>query len=118
MRWISTSARSRKELHSVAHRVANGLGTIVQRKDGRYHAAVYVLAVDGTRQRKYVYGKDREEVNNKRIQLLENNRKGVPSIASNMKLGEYLDYWLDNVICVERASATHSGYEIVVRRYL
>lgn len=99
-------------------RAPNGMGTIVQRKDGRYQAAVYVLAADGTTQRKYVYGKDWEEANDKRIELLDNNRKGVPSISSSMKLGEYLDYWLENVVQVERGQATYSGYEVVIRRYL
>jgi len=102
----------------MAKRAANGMGTIVQRKDGRYQAAVYVLTVYGTRQRKYVYGKTWEEVNNKRIELLDNNRKGVPSISSSMKLGDYLDYWLDEIVRVERGASTYSGYEVVVRRYL
>jgi integrase len=102
----------------MAKRAANGMGTIVQRKDGRYQAAVYVRAIDGTRQRKYVYGKSWDEVNDKRIALLENNRKGVPSISSSMKLGDYLDYWLENVVRVERGPATYSGYEVVVRRFL
>jgi integrase len=102
----------------MAGRAVNGMGTIVRRKDGRYQAAVYVLAVNGTRQRKYVYGKTWEEVNNKRIELLDNNRKGVPSISSGMKVGEYLDYWLENVVQVERGRSTYSGYEVVIRRYL
>jgi hypothetical protein len=52
----------------------------------------YVLTPTGIKERKYIYGNEWEEVNNKRIELLENNRKGVPSIASSMKLGDYLDY--------------------------
>lgn len=35
----------------------NGAGTITRRKDGRYQAAVYVLQPDGTRARKFAYGK-------------------------------------------------------------
>lgn len=102
----------------MAGRAANGMGTIVQRKDGRYQAAVYVLTVAGVRDRKYVYGKTWEEVNEKRIALLDNNRKGIPSVASSMKLGEYFDYWLENVVRVERGESTYSGYEVVIRRYL
>jgi site-specific recombinase XerC len=65
-----------------------------------------------------VCGKDWEEVNNNRIEMLDNNRKGVPSISSSMKLGEYLDYWVENIVRVERGVSTHSGYEVVVRRFL
>jgi len=32
----------------MARRRANGEGTIVRRSDGRFHAAYYVLAPDGT----------------------------------------------------------------------
>ncbi|MPY97950.1 MAG: tyrosine-type recombinase/integrase [Actinophytocola sp.] len=102
----------------MAGRAANGMGTIVQRKDGRYQCAIYVLTAAGTRERKYVYGKTWDEANDKRIELLNNNRKGVPSIASSMKLGEYLDYWLENVVQVERGESTYSGYEVVIRRFL
>ncbi|WIX78680.1 tyrosine-type recombinase/integrase [Amycolatopsis carbonis] len=99
-------------------RAANGLGTIVKRADGRYQAAVYVLTTTGERKRKFVYGKTWEEVNDKRVEMLDNNRKGVPSISSNMKLGDYLDYWLEEIIKVDRGPSTYSGYEIVVRRYI
>lgn len=99
-------------------RAANGMGTIVKRKDGRYQAAVYVLASTGENKRKYVYGSTWEEANNKRVEMLDNNRKGVPSISSSMKLDDYLDWWLEEVIKPERGESTYSGYEIVVRRYI
>lgn len=102
----------------MAGRAANGMGTISKRKDGRYQAAVYVLTPSGTRERKYVYGKTWDEANDKRVEMLDNNRKGVPSLASSMKLGDYLDYWLENVVRAERGESTYSGYEIVVRRYI
>ncbi|WP_344430025.1 tyrosine-type recombinase/integrase [Amycolatopsis minnesotensis] len=90
----------------------------MKRKDGRYQAAVYVLTTGGETERKYVYGRTWDEANDKRVEMLENNRKGVPSISSNMKLGDYLDYWLENIVQVERGPSTYSGYEIVVRRYI
>lgn len=99
-------------------RAANGLGTVVKRADGRYQAAVYVLTTTGDRKRRFVYGKTWDEVNDKRVEMLDNNRKGVPSISSNMKLGDYLDYWLEEIIKVDRGPSTYSGYEIVVRRYI
>jgi len=99
-------------------RAANGMGTIVKRKDGRYQAAVHVLTSTGESKRKYVYGSTWNEANNKRVEMLDNNRKGVPSISSSMKLGDYLDWWLEEVIKVERGESTYSGYEIVVRRYI
>ncbi|WP_158104599.1 tyrosine-type recombinase/integrase [Amycolatopsis kentuckyensis] len=90
----------------------------MKRADGRYQAAVYVLTTTGERKRKFVYGKTWDEVNDKRVEMLENNRKGVPSISSNMKLGDFLDYWLEEIIKVNRGPSTYAGYEIVVRRYI
>ncbi|MEV0073548.1 tyrosine-type recombinase/integrase [Amycolatopsis sp. NPDC050768] len=102
----------------MAKRAENGMGTIVARKDGRFHAAVYVLTPDGSSKRKYVYGKTRDEVKEKRVELLDNNRKGVPSMSSTMQLGDYLDYWVESIIKVERAESTYAGYETVIRRFL
>ena len=50
----------------------NGSGTVTRRKDGRYQAAVYVPQPDGTRARKYVYGKTWDECDRKR------RRTGLP----------------------------------------
>ncbi|RCW44688.1 site-specific recombinase XerD [Halopolyspora algeriensis] len=97
---------------------ANGMGTIVQRKDGRYHAAVYVYTPTGERVRKYVYGKTWQEVHDKRIELLDNNRKGIPSVTSSMKLTDYLDYWLREVARHELRTKTFSDYEALASHYI
>lgn len=76
----------------MARKQTNGMGTIVARKDGWYQAAVYVYTPTGERTRKYVYGKTWKEVNDKRIELLENNRKAIPSATSSTKLADYFDY--------------------------
>lgn len=102
----------------MTRRAANGLGTIVKRKDGRYQAAVHVTTSTGETKRKFVYGKTWDEANDKRVEMLDNNRKGVPSVSSSMKLGDYLDHWLEEIIRVERGPSTYAGYEIVIRRYI
>lgn len=60
----------------MAGRERNGMGTVVKRSDGRYQAAVYVLTPTGHRRRKFVYGRTWDEANDKRLELLDNNRKG------------------------------------------
>lgn len=97
---------------------ANGMGTIVKRKDGRYQAAVYVYTPTGERKRQYVYGHSWEEVNDERIRLLDNNRKGIPSATSSMKMGEYLDYWLDEVARHELRPSTFAAYETLTVHYV
>ncbi|MFE4019726.1 tyrosine-type recombinase/integrase [Streptomyces sp. NPDC059101] len=96
----------------------NGAGTITQRKDGRYQAAVYVLQPDGTRARKYAYGKTWTECDTKRRELLAKVDEGIPVPTRSAKLAEWLPYWLDNVIKPNRKRSTYSKYAMHMRLYL
>ncbi|MBZ4320339.1 tyrosine-type recombinase/integrase [Streptomyces huiliensis] len=96
----------------------NGAGTITKRKDGRYQAAVYVLQPDGTRARKYAYGKTWTECDTKRRELLDKVDSGIPVPTRSAKLSEWLPYWLDNVIKPRRKLSTYDKYETHVRLYL
>ncbi|MEV4938910.1 tyrosine-type recombinase/integrase [Streptomyces zaomyceticus] len=96
----------------------NGAGTITQRKDGRYQAAVYVLQPDGTRARKFVYGKTWAECDAKRRALLDKVDNGVPVPTRSMKLSEWLPYWLDNIVKPRRKKTTAAKYEVHIRLYL
>ncbi|MFG2643568.1 tyrosine-type recombinase/integrase [Streptomyces sp. NPDC048370] len=96
----------------------NGAGTITQRKDGRFQAAVYVLQPDGTRARKFAYGKTWAECDTKRRALLDKAANGIPVPTRSAKLSEWLPYWLDNVIKPRRKLSTYDKYEAHVRLYL
>ncbi|MEU1231459.1 tyrosine-type recombinase/integrase [Streptomyces sp. NPDC005828] len=96
----------------------NGAGTITQRKDGRYQAAVYVLQPDGTRARKFAYGKTWAECDAKRRTLLDKVDNGIPVPTRSMKLSEWLPYWLDNIVKPRRKKTTAAKYEVHVRLYL
>ncbi|MEU7199392.1 site-specific integrase [Streptomyces sp. NPDC045470] len=96
----------------------NGAGTITKRKDGRYQAAVYVLQPDGTRARKFAYGKTWAECDTKRRELLDKVDNGVPVPTRSAKLAEWLPYWLENIIKPRRKRTTYAKYEVHVRLYL
>lgn len=96
----------------------NGAGTITKRKDGRCQCAVYVLQPDGTRARKFAYGKTWQECDTKRRELLAKVDQGVPVPTRSAKLSEWLPYWLDNVIKPRRKLSTYDKYESHVRLYL
>ncbi|MFB8266368.1 tyrosine-type recombinase/integrase [Streptomyces sp. NPDC055955] len=96
----------------------NGAGTITKRKDGRYQCAVYVLQPDGTRARKFAYGKSWTECDTKRRELLDKVDQGVPVPTRSARLSEWLPYWLDNVIKPRRKLSTYDKYEAHVRIYL
>ncbi|MFJ5834736.1 tyrosine-type recombinase/integrase [Streptomyces sp. NPDC093089] len=96
----------------------NGAGTITQRKDGRFQAAVYVLQPDGTRARKFAYGKTWAECDAKRRALLDKVASGTPVPTRSAKLSEWLAYWLDSVVQPRRKLSTYDKYEAHVRLYL
>ncbi|MCL6738585.1 tyrosine-type recombinase/integrase [Streptomyces neyagawaensis] len=102
----------------MAKRRANGEGTITKRADGRYHAAAYVYRPDGTRTRKFVYGKTREEVADKLTELQEKTRQGIPAAESTMAFGDYLTYWLAAVAPERLKPSTLNSYEGLSRLYI
>jgi integrase len=76
-----------------------------------------VTKPNGRRGRKYVYGKDRDTVHEKWIKL--HNQAAQGPIATRVpKLGEYLNYWLEEVIKPNRAPLTYATYETFCRRYI
>lgn len=94
----------------------NGEGSIYPHRNG-YAAYTWVTTPAGRRQRKYVYGKTREAVHAKWLELSREARRG-PVAASVPKLGEYLQRWLDEVVQPNLAPLTHSTYETLVRLYI
>ncbi|WP_435212600.1 tyrosine-type recombinase/integrase [Streptomyces sp. bgisy034] len=102
----------------MARRNANGEGTIYRRKDGRYEGAVYVLTTSGTRKRVRVYGATRAEVSKKLTEAKAKNDQGIPVADRSWKLGEYLDYWLEEVVKPGKKPKTYEQYELVTRRNL
>ncbi|GAA3866482.1 site-specific integrase [Streptomyces lannensis] len=102
----------------MAKRRANGEGTITKRSDGRYHAAAYVFRPDGTRTRKFVYGKTREEVAHKLTEMQELTRQGIPAASSTMAFGDYLTYWLAAIAPDRLKPSTLNSYEGLTRLYI
>ncbi|MYS24683.1 Site-specific recombinase XerD [Streptomyces sp. DvalAA-14] len=102
----------------MAKRRANGEGTITKRADGRYQAAAYVFRPDGTRVRKFAYGKTRAEVAEKLTAMQEQTRQGIPAATSAMCLTDFLTYWLVAVAAVRLKPSTLMSYEVMSRVYI
>jgi integrase len=97
-------------------RRANGEGSIFPYRTG-YAAYVWVTQPDGTRRRKWVYGKTREEVHDKWLTLHVAAKRG-PVVTKVPILADYLAYWLAEVIKPNREPNTYSQYELFSRRYI
>jgi integrase len=95
---------------------ANGEGSIFPYRNG-YAAYVWVTKPDGKRTRKYVYGKTRETVYERWGKLQQQARNGP--IATKMQtVGNYVAYWLAEIIEPNLSPATWATYDYVARRYL
>jgi integrase len=95
---------------------ANGEGSIYTYRNG-YAAYAWVDKPDGTRGRKYVYGKTRDEVHEKWIALQARAQAGpvptkVPTLAA------FMAYWLREVIEPNSAPLTYATYETLTRLYI
>ena len=101
-----------------ARRRVNGDGSLTRRADGRWMGRYYAWTSAGTRKRITVYGQTRQEAADKMREAQERNRQGIPVPDRAWKLGDWLDYWLENVIAANRRPATHALYETTVRLYL
>ncbi|CAM5632984.1 Site-specific integrase OS=Streptomyces tendae OX=1932 GN=GUR47_26175 PE=4 SV=1 [Streptomyces tendae] len=97
---------------------ANGEGTIYQRKDGRWEAAGYVLAADGTRKRVRVYGTTRREAADKLTEKISDSNRGLPVATADSTVGDYLTYWLNGVAAHRLRENTHVRYAACVRLHL
>lgn len=102
----------------MARRRSNGEGSIYRRKDGRYEGAAYVLTTSGTTKRVRVYGATRAEADRKLTEAKAKNDQGVPVADKTWILGDFLDYWLEQVIKPNRRATTYDLYESNVRLYL
>ena len=82
----------------------NGDGSIFPYRNG-YAAYVWVDKPDGTRDRKWAYGKERDEVHTKWLKLHAEAQAG-PTPTSTPTVANWLDYWLKEVIEPNRADST------------
>jgi integrase len=96
----------------------NGEGTISKRKDGRYTAAIYVTRPDGTRGRKWIYGRTRDDVAAQLAQLAHRVHAGTVIPTKSVTLAEYLQYWLGEVAGPKLRPTTVAKYRTAVELYL
>lgn len=77
-----------------------------------------MLTTDGTFRRTYVYGRTREQVHIRLVELQDRSARGIPRADHVWKVGEYLDYWLENIARQAARPSTYAKYETITRLYL
>lgn len=99
-------------------RRGNGEGTIAKRSDGRYAPAIHVTRPDGTRGRKWIYGRTRTEVANKLATLAQRVAAGAVMPTRSPTLSDYLNYWMTEVVEPKLRPTSVSKYRTAVELYL
>ncbi|MFG2521173.1 tyrosine recombinase XerC [Streptomyces sp. NPDC048527] len=94
----------------------NGEGSIYPYKNG-FAAYVWVTKPDGSRARKYAYGKTRDEVHEKWLNLHAEAKKG-PVATRHRTVSVFLAYWLDSIVKPNLAPLSYVSYEGCVRLYI
>lgn len=94
----------------------NDEGSIYPYRNG-YAAYVWDTKPDGKRARKYAYGKTREELHEKWLNLHAEAKRG-PVATRNPTVGASLSYWLDSVVKPNLAPLLYVSYEGSVRLYI
>lgn len=92
-------------------------GSVYQRADGMWVAAVSLGMVNGKRRRKVIYGKTRAEVNRERIKLLGELQRGIPVQTAGTTVAAFLERWLVTVKPSVRPK-TYTSYHGIVHRHL
>jgi len=93
-------------------------GSIWQRKDGRYSVALRMRLSDGTSVRKCFTVKTRaaaEDLLNKKLTMV---KQGVPVPEREWRVGDFLDYWLAEVVPLKCRPRTVQLYETKIRIYI
>jgi hypothetical protein len=101
----------------LARKRGNGEGTITKRADGRYAGAVFVTRPDGTRGRKWIYGRTRAEVAAKLTALAQRAQSGPVVPTRSPTLSSYLDYWMTEVVEPKLRPTTAAEYRSTVELY-
>jgi integrase len=97
---------------------ATGEGSIVQRADGRWGAALTTGWIDGKQRRKWIYGKTQQEVKGKLSAARSLQQQGFALPNEKQTLTEYLDYWLENHVKNECRATTLSSYQQLITNHI
>lgn len=93
-------------------------GSIYQRQDGRYVAAVSVIDAAGKPSRKYFYGRTRADVSAKLTKALRDQQQGIAPPPERETVGAYLARWLADSAQPALRPRTFVSYRMIVTRHL
>jgi len=95
-----------------------GEGTICQRKDGRWVAAISLGYENGKVKRKFYYAPTRKEVSDKLTEELAKLKRGIPIITERQTVKQFLEHWLEDSVKPSVKESTFISYAQQVRVHI
>ena len=103
---------------STNRRRGRGEGTIRRRKDGRWEWRIDLGWHNGKRVRKSIFARTQKEVIERGRAFLRQHGDGAAIHDERLRVGDYLDWWLDEVIVDRVRPSTAISYGEKVRLHL
>jgi hypothetical protein len=117
-RWKANSESEQNRRQTKVKRRGHSEGAIYQREsDGKWCASVDLGFVNGKRRHKVIYGKTRKEVADKLKALHRDQMAGINIAPDQYTVEQFLNRWLDEVIC-HRRPRTQESYRGTVRLHI
>lgn len=96
---------------------ADGEGTIVQRANGSFGAAISVQLAGGKRGRKWVYAKTRKEVAEK-LAALKQEMAEYGDTVKKVTVGAFMQSWLEMVVRGRNKPQTYQRYASLTKKHV
>ncbi|MCH7577964.1 MAG: site-specific integrase [Chloroflexi bacterium] len=96
-----------------------GEGSIFRRKsDGKWVGSLHLGYGGGKRQRRVFYGATQQDVRRKLAEATRNHERGLTPPPERVKLGDFLQRWLDDTARHNVRPSTLRGYEVSLRLHI
>lgn len=104
----------------MSKRNANGDGSIYQRKDGRWCAAITIGKDDnGNQKKKYIYDRDRDELRKKMLALQNDISINGGYVRDDViTLNQWGKTYLNEFVKSSVRPSTYDSYEVILRRHI
>ena len=99
-------------------RRGNGEGSIYRRKNGSWSALVSVTLQNGYSKRISITAESYAAIQQQVREIKEQENRRIPYAEKNWTVGEYLDYWLQDVQSKKIRETTMASYKIMVRCHI
>jgi integrase len=106
-----TTVSEESKSGSKRRRRGRGEGSIYQRADGRWAAALTIGFRGGKRVRRQIYGTTRTEVQGKLNRVLTNLQDGLEPPPAKQTVKQFLEHWIETVAKPRLRPRTYEGYK-------